>query len=115
MDGLDIYVGDYTQADPMPAGMLERLAAVYTMLDPVEPPPEEAKAAGSIAPPAGAVPITETTPSAEAPLVAGAASVAEAEIPIEATAIDDATVSMTADPSGSGETGADDADAAKPA
>ena len=37
MDGLDIYVGDYTQADPMPAGMLEKLSNVYAMLDPVEP------------------------------------------------------------------------------
>jgi hypothetical protein len=37
MDGLDIYVGDYTQADPMPAGMLEKLSAVYAMLDPVDP------------------------------------------------------------------------------
>jgi hypothetical protein len=33
MDGLDIYVGDYTQADPMPAGMLEKLAGVYGILD----------------------------------------------------------------------------------
>jgi hypothetical protein len=33
MDGLDIYVGDYTQPDPMPAGMLEKLAGVYAMLD----------------------------------------------------------------------------------
>jgi Protein of unknown function (DUF3306) len=39
MDGLDIYVGDYTQPDPMPAGMLERLSTVYAMLDPVDPPP----------------------------------------------------------------------------
>ena len=37
MDGLDIYVGDYTQADPMPAGMLEKLSAAYAMLEPVEP------------------------------------------------------------------------------
>ena len=109
MDGLDIYVGDYTQADPMPEGMLERLSAVYKMLDPVETPPEETEAAGDIAPLAGAVPIAETAPCAEVPLVA------EAEIPIEATAIDDATVPMTADSSVSGETGADDADAAKPA
>jgi hypothetical protein len=34
MDGLDIYVGDYTQPDPMPAGMLDRLANVYGLLDP---------------------------------------------------------------------------------
>jgi len=31
MDGLDIYVGDYTQADPMPVGMLEKLGKVYGM------------------------------------------------------------------------------------
>ncbi len=31
MDGLDIYVGDYTQADPMPEGMLEKLGKVYGM------------------------------------------------------------------------------------
>ena len=37
MDGLDIYVGDYTQSDPMPSGMLEKLTAAYAMLDPVEP------------------------------------------------------------------------------
>jgi hypothetical protein len=41
MDGLDIYVGDYTQSDPMPAGMLDKLSAVYAMLDPVKPPPDE--------------------------------------------------------------------------
>ncbi len=29
MDGLDIYVGDYTQPDPMPDGMLEKLGKVY--------------------------------------------------------------------------------------
>ena len=33
MDGLDIYVGDYTQPDPMPAGMLDKLANVYGLLD----------------------------------------------------------------------------------
>jgi hypothetical protein len=43
MDGLDIYVGDYTQADPMPEGMLDKLSAVYKMLDPV--PPSAASAA----------------------------------------------------------------------
>ncbi len=32
MDGLDIYVGDYTQADPMPEGMLEKLGKVYGMV-----------------------------------------------------------------------------------
>ena len=50
MDGLDIYVGDYTQSDPMPSGMLEKLTAAYAMLDPVEPARvEEADAAGAAA------------------------------------------------------------------
>lgn len=31
MDGLDIYIGDYTQSDPMPEGMLEKLGKVYGM------------------------------------------------------------------------------------
>ena len=43
MDGLDIYVGDYTQSDPMPVGMLEKLSAVYAMLD---PPPDDKEAVG---------------------------------------------------------------------
>jgi Protein of unknown function (DUF3306) len=38
MDGLDIYTGDYTQPDPMPPGMLDKLSAVYAMLDPPKPP-----------------------------------------------------------------------------
>jgi len=41
MDGLDIYVGDYTQPDPMPPGMLEKLAAAYAAIDPAEPPREQ--------------------------------------------------------------------------
>jgi hypothetical protein len=40
MDGLDIYVGDYTQPDPMPAGMLEKLANVYGLLDPIATDPQ---------------------------------------------------------------------------
>jgi hypothetical protein len=32
MDGLDTYIDDYTQADPMPAGMLAQLGNVYAML-----------------------------------------------------------------------------------
>ena len=48
MDGLDIYVGDYTQSDPMPAGMLEKLTAAYNMLDSIEPArAEETDASGA--------------------------------------------------------------------
>jgi hypothetical protein len=32
MDGLDTYIGDYTQADPMPDGMLDKLGKVYALL-----------------------------------------------------------------------------------
>ncbi len=53
MDGLDIYVGDYTQPDPMPDGMLEKLAKVYEVIvekkpaDAVEPPPAAPVAEGT--------------------------------------------------------------------
>jgi hypothetical protein len=36
MDGLDIYIGDYSQPDPMPAGMLESLLHAKALLDPLE-------------------------------------------------------------------------------
>jgi hypothetical protein len=61
MDGLDIYVGDYTQADPMPAGMLDKLSAVYAMLDPVEPALNEP----------GVAPAPETTDAIAAAVVVG--------------------------------------------
>jgi Protein of unknown function (DUF3306) len=32
MDGLDIYISDYTQPDPMPAGMLDQLAKAYDVV-----------------------------------------------------------------------------------
>ncbi len=31
MDGLDIYIGDYTQPDPMPAGMLRKMASAHAL------------------------------------------------------------------------------------
>jgi hypothetical protein len=39
MDGLDIYVGDYTQPDPMPEGMLDKLASVYEAIKPFDNAP----------------------------------------------------------------------------
>jgi hypothetical protein len=65
MDGLDIYVGDYTQSDPMPAGMLEKLSAVYAMLDPVEPPRDEQIAKTEIQPAAIAEPSAGPAESAQ--------------------------------------------------
>jgi len=60
MDGLDIYVGDYTQSDPMPSGMLEKLSAAYAMLDPVEPAPSEQAVAGRLPPSADAASVAGT-------------------------------------------------------
>jgi len=37
MDGLDIYIGDYTQPDPLPAGMLEQMVGAQ-FLSLVQPP-----------------------------------------------------------------------------
>ena len=31
MDGLDIYIDDYTQPDPLPAGMLQKMASAHAM------------------------------------------------------------------------------------
>ena len=40
MDGLDIYIDDYTQPDPLPAGMLRKMASAQFMkLVPEEAPP----------------------------------------------------------------------------
>jgi len=86
MDGLDIYVGDYTQADPMPAGMLEKLSAVYAMLDPVEPARNERadeptpESASDAAPAAdGGTSVTIDTDSPPAPPAAALATDAAAE------------------------------------
>jgi len=75
MDGLDIYVGDYTQADPMPAGMLEKLSTVYGMLDRVDtargepaasPPPSTSEAAPAARAESGALVEAESRPASPA-------------------------------------------------
>jgi hypothetical protein len=73
MDGLDIYVGDYTQADPMPAGMLEKLAGVYGALDVTEN-----DAGGTARAPDSAGPMLSAPVSA--PIVIGAPSDAGADV-----------------------------------
>jgi hypothetical protein len=70
MDGLDIYVGDYTQSDPMPSGMLEKLSTVYAMLDPVPAAQDERPAGGQPPPTADAT----TAPEPKAPDDVAAAS-----------------------------------------
>jgi len=74
MDGLDIYVGDYTQADPMPLGMLEKLNAAYAMLDPVEPAHDEKTGADEKAG------VDENAGASSAATTTDAASVADADL-----------------------------------
>ncbi|MEO8508106.1 MAG: DUF3306 domain-containing protein [Betaproteobacteria bacterium] len=104
MDGLDIYTGDYTQADPMPAGMLDKLANVYGMLK--DEPAAAAKAAADAGADAGAgagvatpAPATASEPpvvDAAAPVVDAAAPVVDAAAPVvdAAAPVVDAAPSM---------------------
>lgn len=52
MDGLDIYIGDYTQPDPLPEGMLRKMASAHAMgfFDHEKPSPD---AEGAAAKPPG--------------------------------------------------------------
>ncbi|MCU0897933.1 MAG: DUF3306 domain-containing protein [Burkholderiales bacterium] len=44
MDGLDVYIDDYTQFEPLSPGMLDRIAAVKHLFRTPEPEPREAGA-----------------------------------------------------------------------
>ena len=62
MDGLDTYIDDYSKADPLPEGLLDKLANVYKTLDEkdaaVEPAPADTTVAAATPP---AEPATEPT------------------------------------------------------
>lgn len=72
MDGLDIYIDDYTQPDPLPAAMLKEMASAQFM-GLVEEEPEKPPAAGQAAAPAGRndpkdpAPVEPPVPSAAQP------------------------------------------------
>jgi hypothetical protein len=92
MDGLDIYIGDYTQADPMPDGMLEKLGKVYAAVT----HPEDA--AAQLAPSAD-LPATAPASAGPAPADTAAAEhagvdAADAEPALPPTP--DATISVPA-------------------
>lgn len=42
MDGLDVYIDDYSKGEPLPAEMLERLRQAQTILEAAKPPAAEA-------------------------------------------------------------------------
>ena len=77
MDGLDIYVGDYTQPDPLPAGMLRQMASAHALgLFDAEKPQEPAEPAGPAAPPIA----PEGAQPREAAGAAGATDVAQSGV-----------------------------------
>jgi hypothetical protein len=51
LDGLDTYIDDYTKADPLPAGMLEKLAHWQNILATQSPPEAAADGAVTAVPP----------------------------------------------------------------
>ena len=60
MDGLDIYIDDYSKPDPMPEGFLDKLADVYRTLEDkaAEAAPAQAQVAAAEAPATPAEPPT---------------------------------------------------------
>jgi hypothetical protein len=68
MDGLDIYIDDYSLPDPMPEGMLDKIASVYGRLV-----ADEEVAAATDAPPAAA-PAEAPVASADSPTTPAAPS-----------------------------------------
>ena len=72
MDGLDIYIDDYTQPDPLPAAMLKQMASAQFM-GLVEEEPEKPSTAGQAVAPAGRndpkdpAPVEPPVPSAAQP------------------------------------------------
>ena len=99
MDGLDIYVGDYTQPDPMPEGMLDKLAKVYEAIKPFDnaPLPTDVAAAPVAAEDARAVDAAPQAAAQDAPPDDDAQAplaVAAAEVPPPAATPADATTEV---------------------
>lgn len=79
MDGLDIYVGDYTQPDPLPAGMLRQMASAHALgLFDHEKEAQAPAQPGNAAPPAAIAP--DPAQPREAAGAAGAPDVAQSGV-----------------------------------
>ncbi len=63
MDGLDIYVGDYTQPDPMPEGMLEKLGKVYAAVNQPDAAEPQLPAAAAVPANASSAPLSNADAS----------------------------------------------------
>lgn len=65
MDGLDIYIDDYSQPDPLPASMLRQMASAHFLgvgCEELKPKPVAAVPPSSISPPPESVAETSPTP-----------------------------------------------------
>ena len=89
MDGLDIYIGDYTQADPLPEGMLRKMASAHAMGFFDHEKNAEAEA-GIEAMPVAVVDDATTASPAQTPSEAGADGEPDAIAPAIAQPRDDA-------------------------
>ena len=98
MDGLDTYVADYSQPDPLPAGMLAGLRQAQNILAWAKETPEETAARfASPAPIAGMPEQTEPSPSISAdtalqqtpPATAGAELAKAQSVSADAPSLDD--------------------------
>ena len=107
MDGLDIYIGDYTQPDPLPEGMLRKMASAHAMGFFDHEKKEDTEA--SLDAPVGGAPLqantgadtgthSDTKEGAIAPAVAQTRDGAEAEAPSD-VAQSGVYSAITSDPS----------------
>jgi hypothetical protein len=67
LDGLDTYIGDYTLADPLPEGMLEKLAHWQNILATQSPPKEVAGEAAPLPAPEAPLQVTDAATRHAAP------------------------------------------------
>ena len=91
MDGLDVYIDDYTKSDPIPPDVLERLVKGHFGFNPPAPPPADPTqepAAERVAVPdsATALPVNESIPPGDAaePLPAPNPTTLDAPLPTRA-------------------------------
>jgi hypothetical protein len=89
MDGLDVYIDDYTKSDPIPPDILERLVKGHFGFNPPAPPPADPTqepVAGRVAVPdsATALPANESIPPGDAAAPVPAANPTTLDAPLPA-------------------------------
>jgi Protein of unknown function (DUF3306) len=81
MDGLDTYVGDYTQSDPIPEGVLQRLVQAQSFVTPSPTPPgadlAQSPVEAALAAPAASIPPADSPVTVEPASPTSAAKVSD--------------------------------------